>query len=658
MSDIKRLLKNKYVRRIIKAFIAFLIIFPFLILKKNSYFSHETVDYNVPGAEGCAVSLDETVTMHVDFKHPVISIAAKLNNDSDTDAEVTVTLKSADGEVLGEDTQTVPAASTDYILSFYYDMEYDYTSTFEDAAVVFSCESDNAAEAYIQVSDDELSLDTDDVTARITVVYILYQGTFKYVVAAAFMIALMSVFGLYILQISKPEQVFLYLSAIMGTCMLFIYPALQEPDFIVQLIRSFDISYGNIFGDFTSLVHPTNISNVPNNVWNNSIYSVTPGEHLGFSFFEHLNSFSYSDEYTGILGYSGKIPVIYWPQALGLFLGRVLGLNAFYMLLLARFLNLAVYTAIVYFAIRLIPMGRNVLMAIALMPISMSQAASLSQDAMINALGFLFTALCLRYAYSEDYKDKQLGIKHMLLPTLILYFLFRTKYIYILMGLLVFMIPVEHFGGKKRYMKLLLIAAGVLMVLCIIAFLPNLKWILFNNSTTVTSTTESAASDTETMTQLGFLLAHPKKIVSVLYGTIYQALYSYLISLNMLGSIVYSMDLLIILSPCLIVGVSALDFGGTPVRRRDKWIMMAAFLAVSIACFFAIYIADSAQNPVGASFISGIQGRYFIVVLPLLLAAISSGRIKNNIWNFSNKVGVLAGSVLAFAFIKLIDLCY
>jgi uncharacterized membrane protein len=58
----------------------------------------------------------------------------------------------------------------------------------------------------------------------------------------------------------------------------------------------------------------------------------------------------------------------------------------------ARLANLVVYLLLVYVALRILPLGRPVLFCIALMPMTLHQAASVSADALTIASAFLLRA--------------------------------------------------------------------------------------------------------------------------------------------------------------------------------------------------------------------------------------------------------------------------
>lgn len=90
-------------------------------------------------------------------------------------------------------------------------------------------------------------------------------------------------------------------------------------------------------------------------------------------------------------------PVPYLPQAATLLVARELGAGAGGMLIAGRIVLLAVYVAIVAFAVRRSPRARWALCAAALIPVAVFQSASsLSPDAFTNAVALLVVSSALR----------------------------------------------------------------------------------------------------------------------------------------------------------------------------------------------------------------------------------------------------------------------
>lgn len=87
----------------------------------------------------------------------------------------------------------------------------------------------------------------------------------------------------------------------------------------------------------------------------------------------------------------------YLAQALGIRLARAQGKNFYTMLLYGRLVNLILYLLLAALAVWLAPTSlRGLFACVALLPMPLQLAASLSPDAAVLGLVFSFTALCLR----------------------------------------------------------------------------------------------------------------------------------------------------------------------------------------------------------------------------------------------------------------------
>jgi uncharacterized membrane protein len=91
----------------------------------------------------------------------------------------------------------------------------------------------------------------------------------------------------------------------------------------------------------------------------------------------------------------------YVPSAPALLAGRLFNEPALVLLYTARLANLAGYIALTWAALRLIPAGRIILLTVALMPMVIHQAASLSWDSIAFGIGFLYCAMVIRCAMAD-----------------------------------------------------------------------------------------------------------------------------------------------------------------------------------------------------------------------------------------------------------------
>ena len=98
----------------------------------------------------------------------------------------------------------------------------------------------------------------------------------------------------------------------------------------------------------------------------------------------------------------GKVAaLLYLPQTAGVLLARVLGLGFTGLVLAGRLCNLAVYIALAAFALWRMPYGKNLLFVTMLLPGCLQLAASFSPDALVLGLAFAFTAHVLAMAAEE-----------------------------------------------------------------------------------------------------------------------------------------------------------------------------------------------------------------------------------------------------------------
>ena len=138
----------------------------------------------------------------------------------------------------------------------------------------------------------------------------------------------------------------------------------------------------------------------------------------------------------------------YLPQALGLHLARSRGANFYTMLRWGRICNLVFYLALAALAVALAPLGvRGLLACVALLPMPLQLAASLSPDASVLGMVFCFTALCLRLRTKKAVwweKILLVGLGGAVGP---------AKAIYLPVVLLCFIIPVENLAGTTKFVK-------------------------------------------------------------------------------------------------------------------------------------------------------------------------------------------------------------
>ena len=134
----------------------------------------------------------------------------------------------------------------------------------------------------------------------------------------------------------------------------------------------------------------------------------------------------------------------YLPQALGIWLARARGADFYTMLRTGRSCNLLLYLALAALAAALAPAGvRGLLACVALLPMPLQLAGSLSPDASVLGTVFCYTALC----------GKKAALWEKLLLVVLGGIVGPAKAIYLPVVLLCLIIPADNLAGPQEYVR-------------------------------------------------------------------------------------------------------------------------------------------------------------------------------------------------------------
>ncbi|MBQ9046405.1 MAG: DUF2142 domain-containing protein [Solobacterium sp.] len=313
----------------------------------------------------------------------------------------------------------------------------------------------------------------------------------------------------------------------------------------------------------------------------------------------------------------------YLPASAGILLGRALHLNYFLTFYLARMMNMLCSLGLICAAIRKMPFGRILPAVIALMPLGMQQLCGVTPDGLIFGFCFLLGAVSLRTMYEPErctYTDMAVMV---LIPALLTqckggaYLPLALLCIPALITLLQ-----KRFSFSAKKIALLLIPAAVIVIAAVgYRYRYAFMYKLF-------------ASQDQTYSQrLGtdlysgsWLLSHPLKFLRILEGTVYTQFPTQLASLFgsvltwtgsiKLNAVVQYLYLSILLAAVFLRGGETYRLN---TRRR------ILLLVSCLLCFAAAaYAMLTGWTRLGTEYISGLQMRYYIPFLPMLLVCVPS----------------------------------
>ena len=305
--------------------------------------------------------------------------------------------------------------------------------------------------------------------------------------------------------------------------------------------------------------------------------------------------------------------VQYIPQATGIALARIFTDNAYLITYAGRIVNMIVAVALLYFAIKIIPFGKKLILIPAMIPIALEGFTSLSPDAMTISVSFLYIAYVLYLAFST--KVEKLQIKQKLILLIMSIIIALCKIVYIpLVGLLL-IIPKEKFKDNSNKNKIInfIIIAGIAVVI-------NLTWL------TISSRYLATFREGDSKIQVLLALQHPIQFIQEFLYTCNINSGNYILSLFGAdlgwGELVrlYTIIPYCFLGIYLFTAVTDNNLKNKFKKYQIVWIVLVV-LAITALIFASLYVQ---WTTIGSESILGVQGRYFLPIIPLVMLLIGS----------------------------------
>jgi uncharacterized membrane protein len=302
-------------------------------------------------------------------------------------------------------------------------------------------------------------------------------------------------------------------------------------------------------------------------------------------------------DFTGAAPYS---PLPYLPQAVAIAAGRLAGLGPLALLYAARLANALAAILLLTLAVRIAPVAREGVAFAGLMPMALYQYASASPDAMTIATALLFTALSMR-AVVQGWSGRG-SVAAALLGAVFC----SHKLVYAPL-LLVGLVP----GARSRWRGVAIGGAVALAVLAV-----AIGWLMLNRHLALTR-----LPGTDVHAQAAFLIGRPGAFPAILWASLDRYATPYYCGL--VGAIGW-LAMPLPSSAYLFAAVGAIltlfvrrPGEPVPARRIGLWWLLLVAGGIALVCL-ALYLT---WNVVGSPEILGVQGRYFLPLLPLFLVA-------------------------------------
>jgi len=419
-------------------------------------------------------------------------------------------------------------------------------------------------------------------------------------------------------KLTQAHWLFVVIAVIAGVFYVHITPPLWGFDEVAHFNRAYQIAKGD-------LIPPTDkagavVKDMPSSLVELEYYvyaDLMDNEKIGASFRKDVSdssaytmltsrTFSVStQESPGVAMYS---PVAYVAPSIGIFVAQLFEAPIGFTINVARLSSLVFYIVLVGYSIRLLRDKKIkwLIFAVALMPMSLFQAAMVSADGLVIALSLLLISLLL-YLSLTPRNEKSVRYVSILAVTAILLPLVKINYVFLSLGLL--LVPNSVFGTKKAAV---LIKTGSLALMVLLATV----WSFITKITS--SNPVSPRPDglpVVASEQIAYVFHNPVDFIVAIIRSVVDASDAYINSMtSYIGwnetplPVVF---IFLILSVLILAAMYAKqDFIS---MGKNIYLLNTLGLLGILSIFGALYVGF---NPTGYPTVDGVQGRYFIPFVP------------------------------------------
>jgi uncharacterized membrane protein len=291
-------------------------------------------------------------------------------------------------------------------------------------------------------------------------------------------------------------------------------------------------------------------------------------------------------------------PLPYLPQAAGIGLGLLLGAPPLALLYLGRLANLGAALCLVAWAVRVAPAYRWFLVLLTLSPMALSLFASLSADALTIATAWAVAAAVARFAFTERTASRS----DLAALTVASAALCLTKLVYAPIAAAALLVPARRFPAGRRW-RALSVSGGVIVA----AFALSVALALRVNVANRPGATVDRGA------QIEGAVAAPLGVAAVIARDVFVHAPRY--AAEALGSRLGWLDTplplaLLLVQAAVLLALLWTDGGAAPTVGAWPRLALVGLVASSTALVIASQYAT--WTPLGARFVEGVQGRYFL----------------------------------------------
>lgn len=439
----------------------------------------------------------------------------------------------------------------------------------------------------------------------------------------------------------NPAKFFVLCALIFGILLITIIPPFQSPDEDSHFKKAYVISKGEFFpvarNGIVGYDIPTDMIN-----YISEKLSYIGNRDRKYTYSEEILDDKLPKDYSDVTFHNFSTvevtPIVYIAPATGIVFSRIatklIGMNnisVVTMLHFARFFSLMMYIFLVYLAIKITPILKKAFCAIALLPMSLALAVAISYDSIIIAICLLSTALILKLIF--DNNVKKVSYKYLITFGIMAFILLTIKTVYVTILFPLIFVPKEKYSDK---ITKILKSFGIILLIAISLYIINKIPLMQLDKNIVEDNSGK---------QISFIISNPLKYLKIWIKTMISNRNFYFTGMIGIFGLIdtFVPTIYVVLYSLGLFTIVLSDFSLCPVKFNWKYKCIAVWgsIATIFASFLGLYVFwTSMELGVGAETITGIQGRYFIPIIPLAMVILSNSVLKKNktIENIMKKV--------------------
>ncbi len=447
------------------------------------------------------------------------------------------------------------------------------------------------------------------------------------------------------MNLKKPEIFFTLLILVVGLALILITPIGANFDEETYVARIFEMSLGHVMpnsflgeGRYYPLALFSNSYRQDVNLW--------PIDGPTWLAQSKVRMDWQNRDFDSLLGYTTR--AVYFPTLFAMqapimrVMGPRLDIPIVFIYYTLRLSYLALYALLVFLALRVIPFGKWLLGVIAIAPMTLILASSVSPDPIIFGVIFLFVAWVMHLI---DESSSQLTRKQFLVTSLLILALCSLKPNTFFLLFLLLALPVRKFTSKGQILGL----AGV----AVMGVAMSLSWTYLASQ--VVFNQHAMASDS--LPRFWSLFQTPQIFFKALAQTIAKNGVAYLIQMVGVSGYGYWQfpAFVYFLFPVAVVAAFFVEEEKNRLNGKQKlWFFLVGILNF-LVIFVLFFVVDT---PIDSPIIPGVQGRYFIPFLPLLLLPLALGKpVKGFKLGFFGLTSLISITFLLTLFLDFHVLC-